>query len=217
MPDRFDKFSENARRTLTFAQEEAQQLNHNYIGTEHILLGLLRLPDCVAARILTGLGVELPQVRSAVAFIIGTGDAGSKGEIGLTPRAKKVIELAVDEARRMTHHHIGTEHILLALVREGEGIAASVLESLNVNLEKARTELGRELGSAGRAPRTKLFAADIGPEGTIDLERMIASIMDETQKTIDDALADMQREVFRLLYKYRGPEPTEGPDPEAPP
>ena len=137
--DRFDKFTERARKVLSLAQEEAQRFNHNYIGTEHLLLGLVREGEGVAAQVLSTLGVELNKVRSAVEFIIGRGDRIVLGEIGLTPRAKKVIELAVDEARRLNHHYIGTEHLLLGLVREGEGIAAGVLESLGVNLEKVRT------------------------------------------------------------------------------
>ena len=124
MADRFDKFTERARRVLTLAQEEALRFNHNYIGTEHLLLGLVREGEGVAAKVLANLGVELNKVRSAVEFIIGRGDRAVMGEIGLTPRAKKVIELAVDEARRLGHHYIGTEHLLLGLVREGEGIAA---------------------------------------------------------------------------------------------
>ncbi len=124
---------------MSLAQEEAQRFQHNYIGTEHLLLGLVREGEGVAAKVLEDLGVELIQVRSAVEFIINRGDRIVVGEIGLTPRAKKVIELAVDEARRLNHHYIGTEHILLGLVREGEGIAAGVLESQGVNLEKVRT------------------------------------------------------------------------------
>ncbi len=160
MADRFDKFTERARRVLTLAQEEAQRFNHNYIGTEHLLLGLVREGDGVAAKVLANLGVELNKVRSAVEFIIGRGDRSTMGEIGLTPRAKKVIELAVDEARRLNHHYIGTEHLLLGLVREGEGIAAGVLESLGVNLERVRAETTRILSQSvpqgapatGRAP-----------------------------------------------------------------
>ena len=148
MADRFDKFTERARRVLTLAQEEAQRFNHNYIGTEHLLLGLVREGDGVAAKVLANLGVELSKVRSAVEFIIGRGDRAVLGEIGLTPRAKKVIELAVDEARRLNHHYIGTEHVLLGLVREGEGIAAGVLESLGVNLERVRAETTRILSQS---------------------------------------------------------------------
>src|SRR5580765_7809302 len=130
MADRFDKFTERARKVLSLAQEEAQRFNHNYIGTEHLLLGLVREGDGVAAKVLNNLGVELSKVRSAVEFIIGRGEKSISGEIGLTPRAKKVIELAVEEARRLNHSYIGTEHLLLGLVREGEGIAFGVLESL---------------------------------------------------------------------------------------
>lgn len=145
MTSRFEKFSERARKVLTLAQEEAQRFNHNYIGTEHILLGLVREGEGVAAKVLSNLGVDLNKIRSAVEFIIGRGERTSSGEIGLTPRAKKVIELAVDEARRLNHNYIGTEHLLLGLLREGEGVAAGVLESLGVNLEKVRGETTRVL------------------------------------------------------------------------
>ena len=127
--DRFDKFTDRARKVLTLAQDEAQRFNHNYIGTEHLLLGLVREGEGVAARVLENMNVELPKVRTAVEFIIGRGDRPVVGEVGLTPRAKRVIELAIDEARRLGHNYIGTEHLLLGLVREGEGIAAGVLES----------------------------------------------------------------------------------------
>jgi ATP-dependent Clp protease ATP-binding subunit ClpC len=141
LADRFDKFTERARKVLTLAQEEAQRFNHNYIGTEHLLLGLVREGEGVAAKVLANMGVELNKVRSAVEFIIGRGDRMVMGEIGLTPRAKKVIELAVDEARRLNHQYIGTEHLLLGLVREGEGIAAGVLESLGVSLDRVRAQV----------------------------------------------------------------------------
>src|SRR5437762_612183 len=141
MAERFDKFTERARKVLQLAQEEAQRFNHNYIGTEHLLLGLVREGEGVAAKVLANLGVDLNKVRRAVEFIIGRGDRTVAGDIGLTPRAKKVIELSVDEARRLNHHYIGTEHLLLGLVREGEGIAAGVLESLGVSLDKVRSQV----------------------------------------------------------------------------
>ena len=150
MASRFEKFSERARRVLSLAQEEAQRFNHNYIGTEHVLLGLVRETDGVAAKVLANLNVELNKVRSAVEFIIGRGERATPGEIGLTPRAKKVIELAVDEARRLNHHYIGTEHLLIGLMREGEGVAAGVLESLGVNLDKVRAETSRILTQTGQ-------------------------------------------------------------------
>ncbi len=154
MGSRFEKFSERARRVLSLAQEEAQRFNHNYIGTEHILLGLVRETEGVAARVLSGLSVDLTKVRSAVEFIIGRGERPAQGEIGLTPRAKKVVELAVDEARRMNHTYIGTEHLLIGLLREGEGVAAGVLESLGVNLEKVRAETHRILSNSGGSSST---------------------------------------------------------------
>ena len=153
MASRFEKFSERARRVLSLAQEEAQRFNHNYIGTEHILLGLVRENEGTAAKVLGGLGIELNKIRSAVEFIIGKGDTAASGEIGLTPRAKKVIELAVDEARRLNHHYIGTEHLLIGLMREGEGVAAGVLESLGVTLDKVRGETNSVLNKGGRSSK----------------------------------------------------------------
>ena len=146
MTDRFEKFTVRARRVLALAQEEAQRLGHSYIGTEHLLLGLVREGDGVAAHVLTNLGVELPDVRAAVERLIGRGDPLNLGEIRVTPRAKKVLELALDEARRLNHHYVGTEHLLLGIVREGNGIAAGVLESLGVSLERVRKETIQVLG-----------------------------------------------------------------------
>ena len=134
--DRFDKFTERARKVLTLAQEEAQRFNHNYIGTEHILLGLVREGEGMAA------SAREPRCRAEQGPLgrrvhHRSRRADRDRGIGLTPRAKKVIELSVDEARRLGHHYIGTEHLLLGLVREGEGIAAGVLESLGVSLERS--------------------------------------------------------------------------------
>ncbi len=154
MGSRFEKFSERARRVLSLAQEEAQRFNHNYIGTEHILLGLVRETEGVAARVLSSLAVDLSKVQSAVEFIIGRGEKPTQGEIGLTPRAKKVVELAVDEARRMNHTYIGTEHLLIGLLREGEGVAAGVLESLGVTLDKVRAETHRILSHSASSGGT---------------------------------------------------------------
>ncbi len=153
MASRFEKFSERARRVLTLAQEEAQNLNHSYIGTEHILLGLLREEEGVAAKVLANLGVSMGKVRSGVEFIIGRGDKPSSGEIGLTPRAKRVIELAIDEARQLGHNYIGTEHLLLGLLSEGGGVAAGVLDSFSITLEQVRTEAQRVLSQG--TPRSR--------------------------------------------------------------
>jgi len=154
MASRFEKFSERARRVLTIAQEEARNLNHSYIGTEHILLGLVREEEGVAAKVLTNLGIGLGKVRSAVEFIIGRGEKPGTGETGLTPRAKKVVELAIDEARQLGHNYIGTEHLLLGLLREGEGVASSVLDSFGITLERARAETAHTLTQG--TPRARL-------------------------------------------------------------
>jgi ATP-dependent Clp protease ATP-binding subunit ClpC len=154
MASRFEKFSERARRVLTLAQEEARHFNHNYIGTEHILIGLVREDEGVAAKVLIDMGVGLSKVRSAVEFIIGRGEKPTTGEIGLTPGAKKVIELAIDEARHLGHSYIGTEHLLLGLLREGEGVAARVLDSFEVTRERAQTEITRVLSRG--VPKSKL-------------------------------------------------------------
>jgi excisionase family DNA binding protein len=144
--NRFDRFTKRARHVLTLAQEEALRFQHNYIGTEHLLLGLIREEKGVASQVLRNLGVEVDQVRQTVEGIIGRGDRIVAGEIGLTPRARNVIELSVDEARRLTHQFIGTEHILLGLIREGEGIAAGVLvNNFGLHLEQVRTETLRVL------------------------------------------------------------------------
>ncbi|MFC1931255.1 ATP-dependent Clp protease ATP-binding subunit [Chloroflexota bacterium] len=148
MASRFEKFSERARRVLTIAQEEARQMNHSYIGTEHLLLGLVREEEGVATKVLTNLGVGLNKVRSAVEFVSGRGEKPATGETGLTPRAKKVIELAIDEARQLGHNYIGTEHLLLGLLREGEGVAAGILDSLGVTLERARAETSQVLSQS---------------------------------------------------------------------
>jgi ATP-dependent Clp protease ATP-binding subunit ClpC len=143
MASRFEKFSERARRALTRAQEEAQHFGHNYIDTEHILLGLIAEEDSVASQVLANLGVSVSKVRSAVEFIVGRGGRPNTGEVGLTPRAKKVIELAVDEARRLNHSYIGTEHLLLGLLREREGSAAGVLESFGVTIDRVLNETNK--------------------------------------------------------------------------
>ncbi len=158
MASRFDKFSERARRVLTLAQEEAHLHNHNYIGTEHILLGLVREDEGVAAKVLASLGVSLSKLRSAIEYAIERGETHPSEETGLTPGAKKVIELAIDEARQLTHTYIGTEHLLLGLLRHGEGVAASVLDSLDVTLDKTRAETVRVLSQSipkARAARSQ--------------------------------------------------------------
>jgi ATP-dependent Clp protease ATP-binding subunit ClpA/predicted ester cyclase len=150
---RMDDFTERARTVLQLAQEEAQRFSHNYIGTEHILLGLLREGKGVAARALESQGTSLDQCRTAVEFIIGHGDRKVTGDIGLTPRAKRVLELAIQEARRLNHHYIGTEHLLLGLIREGEGIAAGMLQSQGLTLNTLRRRVIEMLNQSSTSRR----------------------------------------------------------------
>jgi ATP-dependent Clp protease ATP-binding subunit ClpC len=196
MASRFEKFSERARRVLSLAQEEAQRFNHNYIGTEHILLGLVRENEGTAAKVLGGLGTELNKIRSAVEFIIGKGDTAASGEIGLTPRAKKVIELAVDEARRLNHHYIGTEHLLIGLMREGEGVAAGVLESLGVTLDKVRGETNSVLNKGARSSKGRS-----GGKATTKTPTLDQLGVDLTEKANDgklDPTVGREKEIERV-------------------
>ncbi|MDQ3492507.1 MAG: ATP-dependent Clp protease ATP-binding subunit [Chloroflexota bacterium] len=196
MTDRFDKFTDRARKVLTLAQDEAQRFNHNYIGTEHLLLGLVREGEGVAARVLENMNVELAKVRTAVEFIIGRGDRPVVGEVGLTPRAKRVIELAIDEARRLGHNYIGTEHLLLGLVREGEGIAAGVLESLGVNLDKVRHEVIRVLSqssSAGPAAETKRASK------TPTVDQLGINLNDAVRAGRSDPVIGREKEIERVI------------------
>jgi ATP-dependent Clp protease ATP-binding subunit ClpC len=149
----FERFTERARQVVVLAQEEARSLKHNYIGTEHLLLGLLREEEGIAAQVLTTLDVSLDEVRMQVAQIVGMGDEVAAGQIPFTPRAKKVLELALREALSLGHNYIGTEHILLGLIKENEGVAARILLEFDADSEKIRNEIMRKLtGSARRTP-----------------------------------------------------------------
>jgi hypothetical protein len=136
----FERFTDRARRVVVHAQEEARRLNHNYIGTEHILLGLLREGEGIAAKALKSLGISLDAVRQQVEEIIGQGQQAPSGHIPFTPRAKKVLELALRESLQLGHNYIGTEHILLGLIREGDGVAAQVLVRLGADLNRVRQQ-----------------------------------------------------------------------------
>ena len=194
MASRFEKFSERARRVLTIAQEEARALNHNYIGTEHILLGLVREDECVAAKTLMNLGIGLSKVRSAVEFIIGRGEKQSTGETGLTPRAKKVIELAIDEARQMGHNYIGTEHLLLGLLREGEGVASSVLDSFGITLERARAEVVHILTQG--VPKARLSRS---ASKTPALDQLGTDLTEAARKKKLDPIIGRHKEIERVI------------------
>ncbi len=146
MADRFDKFTERARRVLTLAQLEAERLNHIGIGPEHLLLGLVREEEGVAGKVLVNLGVELKKLRSAIEFIIGRGERATLGEVGLTPAGKEVIRLSVQMAKLLNHHYIGTEHILLGLLALPEdSVAKGALEAFGISFDRVRTETLRIL------------------------------------------------------------------------
>jgi ATP-dependent Clp protease ATP-binding subunit ClpC len=144
----FERFTERARQVVVLAQDEARALKHNYIGTEHILLGLLREQDGIAAGALGSVGVRLDEVRDQVGRIVGHGDEVTSGQIPFTPRAKKVLELSLREAVALRHTHIGPEHILLGLARENDGVATRILLDQGADSEKVRQEVIRRLGTA---------------------------------------------------------------------
>jgi ATP-dependent Clp protease ATP-binding subunit ClpC len=159
----FERFTDRARRVVVLAQEEARLLNHNYIGTEHILLGLISEGEGVAAKALESLGVSLDSVRSQVEEIIGTGSSSPQGHIPFTPRAKKVLELSLREALQLGHNYIGTEHILLGLIREGEGVAAQVLQKLGADLGRVRQQVIQLLSGFG--PSQEKASAEAPTQG----------------------------------------------------
>ena len=156
----FERFTDRARRVVVLAQEEARMLSHNYIGTEHILLGLIHEGEGVAAKALESLDISLEAVRAQVEEIIGQGQQAPSGHIPFTPRAKKVLELSLREALQLGHSYIGTEHILLGLIREGEGVAAQVLQKLGADLNRVRQQViqllsgfqGKESAASGSPP-----------------------------------------------------------------
>ena len=162
----FERFTDRARRVVVLAQEEARLLNHSYIGTEHILLGLIHEGEGVAAKALESLGISLEAVRSQVEEIIGQGGSSPSGHIPFTPRAKKVLELSLREALQLGHNYIGTEHILLGLIREGEGVAAQVLVKLGADLSRVRQQVIQLLsgyqGPSGRTESSGTAGASVG-------------------------------------------------------
>jgi exonuclease VII small subunit len=182
----FERFTDRARRVVALAQEEARILFHNYIGTEHILLGLIREGEGVAARALESLGISLEAVRQQVEEIIGQGEQEPSGHIPFTPRTKKVLQLSLREARHLGHNYIGTEHILLGLIREGEGVAAQVLVRLGADLNRARQQVIQLLhgyqgedpdvwDDAPGGPRSGRDAADV-LSGVAELEWRLSAI-----------------------------------------
>jgi ribosomal protein S18 acetylase RimI-like enzyme len=178
----FERFTEGARRVIVLAQEEAGRLDHDYIGTEHLLLGLLAEREGVGARALGTLGISLPSVRAEIEEIIGRGQTPPTGHIPFTPRAKKVLELSLLEARELGDQHIGTEHLLLGLVREGEGVAAQVLGRLGVKFDDVRMAVIATL-SGSRVPQR-----------TVDLRRMLPDeFVAYLEWATDDYAAELER------------------------
>src|SRR3972149_5720807 len=159
MANKLDRFTQRARRVLSFAQEEAERLNHSYIGTEHVLLGLLREETGVAGKVLRELKVQPERVTELVERITGPGRRTPFSKIDLTPRTKRVIELAVEEARRLGQHYIGTEHLLLGLIRQGDGVAIDILRQRGVSPEQIRRETQKALLEAPAAAEKPAAAA----------------------------------------------------------
>ena len=176
----FERFTDRARRVVVLAQEEARMLNHNYIGTEHILLGLIHEGEGVAAKALESLGISLEAVRQQVEQIIGQGQQAPSGHIPFTPRAKKVLELSLREALQLGHDYIGTEHILLGLLSEGEGVAAQVLVRLGADLKRVRQQVIQLLHTgpgeaAGAGPRRVTAAREFW---LTEIQNTLTSIAD---------------------------------------
>jgi ATP-dependent Clp protease ATP-binding subunit ClpC len=193
----FERFTDRARKAVKHAQEEARDLGHNHIGTEHVLIGLLTDPESIGARALAAFGMSLEAVRADVERIVGRGEGAPAGHIPFTPRAKKVLELSLREALKLRHNYIGTEHIVLGLVREGEGLAARILVDSGADLPPLRREVLRLLSS-----------------GAVDLagaepprERLVADI-----EALYDEITRLAKEVERLtdLLRRHGIEPDEG-------
>ncbi|MFT4216919.1 MAG: ATP-dependent Clp protease ATP-binding subunit [Micropruina sp.] len=197
----FDRFTDRARRVIVLAQDEARMLNHNYIGTEHILLGLIHEGEGVAAKALEALGISLEAVREQVEEIIGQGQQAPTGHIPFTPRAKKVLELSMREALQINHPYIGTEHILLGLIREGEGVAAQVLIKLGADLNRVRNQVlqllsgfqGKEAATAG--------APEAGPQqqGSSILDQFGRNLTQAARENKLDPVIGREKEIERVM------------------
>ncbi len=201
----FERFTERARQVVVLAQEEARALRHDYIGTEHILLGLLREEEGLAARVLASLEVTVERVRSQLVRIVGRGEEVTSGQLPFTPRAKKVLELALREALSLGHNYIGTEHILLGLVRENEGVAARVLLDFGADAEKIRDEVIRMLsgpdyraGVTGRG-LAGAFAEEIRVVPTARVRRLL---MTAAARALDDGRSEARvRDVLLAIAR----------------
>jgi ATP-dependent Clp protease ATP-binding subunit ClpC len=196
----FERFTDRARRVVVLAQEEARMLNHNYIGTEHILLGLIHEGEGVAAKALESLGISLEGVRQQVEEIIGQGQQAPSGHIPFTPRAKKVLELSLREALQLGHNYIGTEHILLGLIREGEGVAAQVLVKLGADLNRVRQQVIQLLsGYQGKEPAAAGAAGEGTPSTSLVLDQFGRNLTQAARETKLDPVIGREKEIERVM------------------
>jgi ATP-dependent Clp protease ATP-binding subunit ClpC len=197
----FERFTDRARRVVVLAQEEARMLNHNYIGTEHILLGLIHEGEGVAAKALESLNISLEAVRQQVEEIIGQGQAAPTGHIPFTPRAKKVLELSLREALQLGHNYIGTEHILLGLIREGEGVAAQVLQKLGADLNRVRQTVIQLLSgyTAGKGETTPGGQGEQGGQGSMVLDQFGRNLTQLARDTKLDPVIGREKEIERVM------------------
>jgi ATP-dependent Clp protease ATP-binding subunit ClpA len=207
----FERFSGQARQVVVSAQEEARKLDHNYIGTEHLLLGLLAAPDSLASASLTALGYTHDDVRAKLEAMVGRGKASPGGHIPFTPRAKKVLELSLREALQLKHNYIGTEHILLGLLREGEGMAAQILAS-NRPLDRIRGDVlarvesqgSREMHAAGRTPAAHdvlALAAELAGEAPLGSHHILEAILQQPDSAAAKVLNDAGVTLDQLTAK----------------
>src|SRR5437762_1443693 len=198
----FERFTDRARRVVVLAQEEARMLNHNYIGTEHILLGLIHEGEGVAAKALESLGISLEGVRQQVEEIIGQGQQAPSGHIPFTPRAKKVLELSLREALQLGHNYIGTEHILLGLIREGEGVAAQVLVKLGADLNRVRQQVIQLLsGYQGKEPAASGTgtAGEAAPSTSLVLDQFGRNLTQLAREGKTDPVIGREKEIERVM------------------
>ncbi len=199
----FERFTDRARRVVVLAQEEARMLNHNYIGTEHILLGLIHEGEGVAAKALESLGVSLEGVRQQVEEIIGQGQQAPSGHIPFTPRAKKVLELSLREALQLGHNYIGTEHILLGLIREGEGVAAQVLVKLGADLNRVRQQVIQLLSGysegKGGAATAGTAPGESAPSTSLVLDQFGRNLTQAAQEGKLDPVIGREKEIERVM------------------
>ena len=196
----FERFTDRARRVVVLAQEEARTLNHNYIGTEHILLGLIHEGEGVAAKALESLGISLEAVRRQVEEIIGRGQQAPSGHIPFTPRAKRVLELSLREALLLGHNYIGTEHILLGLIREGEGVAAQVLVKLGADLSRVRQQVIQLLhGDQGQEPAAAGPPSETAPSTSLVLDQFGRNLTQGAREGKLDPVIGREEEIERVM------------------